>query len=162
MKQCRRRRASGRQGAEAALVSKGTTVPLSCTTSTLPPWLGTGNADYLFLKTQTRAYTRKYQPVHYSAFMAPPSLYRVYRVAVAQVWHRRAGAGRRGAGGGGGATVGLLGEGVAVGFSRWRYTGSSSGSGFQQIRAGPARQLAEPQPPPRARMFGGAFKSRMQ
>ena len=45
----------GRQGVEAALVCRGTTVPLSPTGSTCPQWLGANNADHFLLKTQTSA-----------------------------------------------------------------------------------------------------------
>ena len=43
-----------RQGAEAALLNRGTTVPLSPSKITLPQWLGTSNVDDSFLKIQTR------------------------------------------------------------------------------------------------------------
>ena len=47
----------GHQGAEAARVTRGATVPLSPITNTLPHRLGS-NVDNLFLKTQTSVYTR--------------------------------------------------------------------------------------------------------
>ena len=43
----------GRRAAEAALVSRGTTVPRSCSESIFPQWLGTNS---LSLQTQTSAY----------------------------------------------------------------------------------------------------------
>ena len=62
----------GWQGAETALVSRGTTAPLSRTSNTFPQWLGISNVDNLFLTTQTSADTGSTIWHTYSAFMAPP------------------------------------------------------------------------------------------
>ena len=50
---------AARQGAEAALVSRGSIVPLFATNNICPQWIGTSNAEDVFLKAQTNAHTRK-------------------------------------------------------------------------------------------------------
>ena len=52
----------GRSGAEAALVSRGTNVPLSPAENTFPHRLGAGNVHNFLLQTQTGAYIQKYPP----------------------------------------------------------------------------------------------------
>ena len=68
----------GRQGAEATLVSRGTTVPLSPANTTFPP-SGSRQATHTtsFLTSQTSAYTRKYQPVHLLGWSAPCVTFRL-------------------------------------------------------------------------------------
>ena len=55
----------GPQGAAAALVSRGTTVPLSSPIeNTFPRWLGAGDVNSSFQTTQTSGYIPKYQLAH--------------------------------------------------------------------------------------------------
>ena len=61
----------GRRGAEAALVSRGPTVPLSHNKNTFPQRLGKRNVNNRFRKTQTSAYTRRFQPAHAFVVKAP-------------------------------------------------------------------------------------------
>ena len=62
----------GCQGAAAALVIRGTTVPLSTAKSIFPQWLGTSNANNSFLKTQQGVYNRRTNWHINSALMANP------------------------------------------------------------------------------------------
>ena len=62
----------GRPGAEAALVSRGTTVPLSPTNNAFPQWLGTSNANTLSLETHTSVFARKYTPTHLLSLYGRP------------------------------------------------------------------------------------------
>ena len=49
------------------LPNRETTVPVSPSKSTFPHWLGTSKVHNLFLKTQTIAYTQKYEPAYFPA-----------------------------------------------------------------------------------------------
>ena len=61
----------GCQGAEAALLSRGPSVPLAPSKNTFPHRRLTTNVDAFLPETQTCAYTRAYQPAH-SVFIPPP------------------------------------------------------------------------------------------
>ena len=61
-----------RQRARSRTRERRDKCPLSPTSNILPQWLGTRNVHNLHLKTQTSAYTRKYQPAHLHKFYGNP------------------------------------------------------------------------------------------
>ena len=59
------------QGAEAVLLGRGTTIPLSPTSHC--PWKR--NVDKIFVETQTGVYTWKYHPAHVHSLYGIPALH---------------------------------------------------------------------------------------
>ena len=62
----------GRQAPEAALLSRGTTVPLSPANSSFPQWLGRSNVNNFLFKNETSVHTWKYDPAHLLSLYAHP------------------------------------------------------------------------------------------